>query len=137
MSDQLPYASISELAVRLGEEATDCAPEGIGIEIHAREEVAGNNKLEVVVVCWPTSISIANWHRVLAERRALLDGRPADLSRYPILSDEAVKIAAHLQALIEPYCNDHLSCEITFDKRAFEAEKRQILLDLKTAIQER
>ena len=139
MSDGDTKRPIHEIATELHEAMADLLPEGVGITINASEEIERTGTLIATVASWPSDMFMLNKDRVVAERRAVLDGRKADYSHLPFLSLEALLLAETLQSLVPPTTDEATGDstwpvigEVVFAQHAIERERLAIIHSLKS-----
>ena len=143
MSDGDTRRPIHEIATELHEAMDDLLPEGVGVTINASEEIERTGTLIATVTSWPSDMFMLNKDRVVAERRAVLEGRKADYSHLPFLSLEALHLAETLQSLVNhrfPPATDEATGdstwpvigEVVFAQHAIEKERLAIIHSLKS-----
>ena len=143
MSDGDTKRPIHEISVELHEAMDDLLPEGVGVTINASEEIERTGTLIATVASWPSDMFMLNKDRVVAERRAVLEGRKADYSHLPFLSLEARHLAETLQSLVNhrfPPTTDEATGdstwpvigEVVFAQHTLEKERLAIIRSLKS-----
>ena len=124
----------------------DALPEGVGVTINTSEGADGTGSITLTVSSWPKAMLMNNRERVLAARRALLDGKDlqtVDLTAYPFLSPEATYLSKTLQELLNHRCPSRLNPtsgaeewpivgDVVFDPRRLARERTEIVQALKT-----
>jgi hypothetical protein len=143
MSDENPKPTIHTVAMEIRDAMDDILPEGVGVTINTSEEIERTGTINLTVSSWPSDMFMLNKDRVIAERRAVLDGRKADFSHLPFLSLEARHLAETLQALVDhrfpPNTDDATGDstwpvigEVVFAQHSLEKERLAIIHSLKS-----
>jgi len=127
--------SISEIAVRLREDINEFLPDGIEVSVNASQRLDGC-VVSLAVTRWPKDVPMLSRSHVFEERRAVLGGLKAEMSRSHVLSDEARHLATQLQALLDRYQTiggeeRNFVGEVGFDERSLDRERTDLLQDLK------
>jgi hypothetical protein len=143
MSDQNTRRPIHEIAMELRDAMDDLLPEGVGVTMNTSEQANGTGSINLTVACWPDDMFMLNYDRVVAERRAVLEGRSGGESRFPYLSAEAKHLAEVLQSLIDshfpPVVDEAGNTDwpvtggVTFDPHVLERERLKIIYSLKAS----
>jgi hypothetical protein len=142
MSDTKTREPLHEIARKLRDAMDDLLDERIGVTMNTSEHADNTGTVNLTVTSWPKEEYMLNYDRVVAERLAVLDGRSANYSHMPYLSEKANRLAEILQRLLDQFFPPVLDEKtgdpiwpvtggVIFDSRSLERERIEIIQALK------